>query len=88
MIEGNLDQLLEAYDGMPQSFFAWLLECPVNWTCIKIDENINYFSFDKPEEEEQAQAYFVLVRELAALEASRQNKKVRMLGCTKSASNK
>tara|TARA_Y100000817_G_scaffold138915_1_gene108981 strand:+ start:775 stop:939 length:165 start_codon:yes stop_codon:yes gene_type:complete len=53
MIEGDLDQLLEAYNGMPESFFAWLLECPVNWTYIKIDKNINYFSFDTPDEEEE-----------------------------------
>jgi hypothetical protein len=52
MLEG-LDQLIDAYDGMPESFFAWLLECPVPWTCIKIDENNNYFSFDTPKEKEE-----------------------------------
>ncbi len=52
MIEG-LDQLLDAYDGMPESFFAWILESPVPWTCIKINENTFHLSFDTPGEEEE-----------------------------------
>lgn len=52
MIEG-LDQLKDAYDEMPESFFAWILESPVPWTCIKINENTFHFSFDTPREEEE-----------------------------------
>jgi len=52
MIEG-LDQLKDAYDKMPESFFAWILECPVPWICIKINENTVHFSFDTPKEEEE-----------------------------------
>ena len=70
----------DAHDRMPESFIDWLLECPVPWICIKVNENTVHFSFDAPDEEEEAQASFVLVRELAVLEASRQNKKVRMPG--------
>ncbi len=61
----------------------------VEWADESTDDIVEAWNIIKKHiEEEQAQAYFVLVRELAALEASRQNKKVRMLGCTKSASNK
>ena len=60
----------DAFEKMPESFLDWLLKCPVPWIRIKINENTVHYSFDAPdEEEEEAQASFVLVRELAALEA-------------------
>ncbi len=52
MLEG-LDQLKDAYERMPESFFDWILESPVPWTCIKINENTVHFSFDTPDEEEE-----------------------------------
>ena len=70
----------DAFERMPESFLDWMLECPVPWICIKINERTVHYSFDAPDEEEEAQASLFLVRELAAIEASRQNKKVRMPG--------
>ena len=52
MIEG-LEQLKDAYERMPESFFDWILESPVPWTCIKINEKTVHFSFDTPDEEEE-----------------------------------
>ncbi len=69
----------DAFERMPESFLDWMLECPVPWICIKITERTVHYSFAAPDGEE-AQASLVLVRELAAIEASRQNKKVRMPG--------
>ena len=48
----------DAHDRMPESFIDWLLECPVPWICIKVNENTVHFSFDAPDEEEEAQASF------------------------------
>ena len=53
----------DAHDRMPESFIDWLLECPVPWICIKVNENTVHFSFDAPEEEEEeAQASFFIRR--------------------------
>ena len=67
----------DSFERMPESFLDWMLECPVPWICIKINERTVHYSFDAPDEddeeendeEEEAQASFFLVRELAALEA-------------------
>ncbi len=65
-------------------FWEWIDNCPTHKWQIE-DEDVGHcrilFLMDEDEdEEEEAQASFVLVRELAVLEASRQNKKVRMPG--------
>lgn len=41
----------DSFERMPESFIDWLLECPVPWMRIKIDENTVHYSFDAPDEE-------------------------------------
>jgi|TARA_B100000424_G_scaffold212645_1_gene170098 hypothetical protein len=44
----------DAFERMPESFLDWMLECPVPWICIKINERTVHYSFDAPDEEEEA----------------------------------
>ena len=43
----------DSFERMPESFTDWLLECPVPWMRIKINENTVHYSFDAPDEEEE-----------------------------------
>tara|TARA_R110002020_G_scaffold281_1_gene1546 strand:+ start:533 stop:679 length:147 start_codon:yes stop_codon:yes gene_type:complete len=46
----------DAFEKMPESFLDWLMECPVPWMRIKINENTVHYSFDAPKEEEEEEA--------------------------------
>ncbi len=44
----------DAYERMPESFIDWLVECPVRFDRIKITDNTVHYSFDAPDEEDEA----------------------------------
>lgn len=44
---------MDAFERMPESFIDWLMECPVPWMRIKINENTVHYSFDAPDEEDE-----------------------------------
>ena len=41
-----------ANEKMKDEFYNWLLECPVNWTQLKINDETIHYSFDTPDEED------------------------------------
>ena len=44
----------DAYERMPELFLDWLDECPVRFDRIKVNENTVHYSFDAPDEEDEA----------------------------------
>lgn len=43
----------DSFERMPESFLDWMLECPVPWICIKINERTVHYSFDAPDEDDE-----------------------------------
>ncbi len=50
----EVNQMKDAYERMPESFLDWLDECPVRFDRIKITDNTVHYSFDAPDEEDEA----------------------------------
>ena len=45
----------DAFERMPESFLDWLMECPVRYDRIKINEQTVHYSFDAPDEEDEGE---------------------------------
>ena len=43
---------MEADKKMPESFYEWLSECPVNWIRLQVNSETVHYSFETPDIEE------------------------------------
>ena len=44
---------MEIINDMPNDFFEWLDDCPVQWFLVKQDNDSLKYTFDVPEKEEE-----------------------------------
>ena len=43
---------MQADKKMPDSFYDWLSECPVNWIRLQVNSETVHYLFETPDEEE------------------------------------